>query len=425
MQAFLDHWLPGGAHRAVALALLLAMCAYLAALPWVTGPGLFEIWHYAGSVFTGHAASGDYDYARLKPEGQNFYKLSPAFTLFPMWPLSRLPIAPACALFNVLNALCLAAGLIAFLSRLRPAFAPSTAFAAGVVFLALFDLNINGIYGQVTGILVGCMLGGIAAFASGRMVLAGALLAYASNVKLYPLVVALLLCTAQKPRYLLSFAAFLVFFYLSPALVVGWHANLEFHKSLFALLLKEGNYQYHFTEIHHHYSLRAFLQNFFGPLPGAPLNALTAGVALALAVGWFRRFRSGMPSGSDLALFLLNAFPFILLFNTRTEGPATVHMGALYAVLLVQAFAMPKGPGRRAYALVLILTIFTLSFSITDLGKALHVNKFFWKYNLRTLPVLLLMALSAWALWSPGVQAALLGRIGSPPGEIAPRAATP
>lgn len=401
MKDFFKLWLPTPATRVVAALLVAVFFAYLAALVQITGPMLFEIWHFAGRVIFNHARVGDYAYEHLRPAHENYYKLSPAFTVFPMALFGPWPLKAAGAVFNVLNGLCAAAGLAALLSVYRPPRPMGVAAVMLLLTLGLFDLHINGAYGQVTGLMVGAMLMGLACFKKGHLLTAGFFLAWAANAKLFPLVPALLLATSFKPRYLLGFFGGLVFFLLMPALFLGWTANLEFHKSLYRLLTIEKDFIYAATEVHYHYGIRAFLQANVGLKMGGGFNVLPALWAIVLATGWALHLRTsrGHLSPQALALLVLNSFSFILLFNTRTEGPATVLMGAIYVLLLVQIWGMARGMGRNLLAIFLALSFFTLSLSTTDAGKVLGVNRFFWEHNLRTLPVMALMALSTMALF--------------------------
>lgn len=409
----LDVWFPTTATRVTAAALAAILLTYLGLQVQLVGPMLFEIWHHAGRVIRSHAEAGLYDYDKLRPSWENYYKLSPSFTVFPMALFGPWPVKPAGAVFNVLNGLAAAAGILALLSCLRPPRALGPGMVALFVLLALFDLHINAAYGQVTGLLVGAMLGGIALYSRGHLLAAGILLAWAANVKLYPLVPALLLATQLKPRYLLGLFGGLLLWLLWPALVLGWTANLEFHKSLYLLLTNEKDFIYAPGEVHFHYGIRAFLQANFGLKMGGGFNLLPALVALVLAFGWWRQIKTrvGLPPGPVLALMIHTSFAFILLFNTRTEGPATVLMGAIYLLLLLQMLAMDKGPGRLALLLGLILTVFTMSLSTTDVGKVLGVNKFFWQHNLRTVPVLALMVGSTLALFHGPTFQFLCGRV--------------
>ncbi len=274
MKPFFLHYFPTRRHLLIFGLLLAALLGYLVTVPFLSiGNNLFDLFRYAGGVIFENASRGDYDYEHLRPAAYNYYKMSPLFAVIPLSLLAQIPDIPAGIFWQILGMFLYLAGVIWFFSTLPLAPQKPTVLASALfTFLVFFDLNINGVYLQSNAIIAGGTLLGLAFYFQKRFFLAGLALAVVTNIKLLPIIPALLLMTGLKPRFILSFFGCLAMTYLAPSLFFGWHGNLEFHKSLFRILSMDGNYKYGNEEVHFHYGIRAFIQSNWGIVPGTAFN---------------------------------------------------------------------------------------------------------------------------------------------------------
>ncbi|MBL8991888.1 MAG: hypothetical protein JNM63_01020, partial [Spirochaetia bacterium] len=81
LKLFLKTYFPHPGQRIVFGALALLLLAYLCAVPFLgqTGILIYKMYYHVGGHFLSNAASGDTDYAHLRPPAENYYKMSPLF----------------------------------------------------------------------------------------------------------------------------------------------------------------------------------------------------------------------------------------------------------------------------------------------------------------------------------------------------------
>ncbi len=117
-------------------------------------------------------------------------------------------------------------------------------------------------------------------------------------------------------------------------------------------------------------------------------------------------------------MLLFFSFTFLLLFNTRSEGPSNVYLGPIYGILFWNLLRFSRESTAAGIKVlvwsIFILTVFVMSFSLTDLGKLLGVNKLVWIYNLRTPFVALLFLVSFASLFSQPLRRLLYAETPTP-----------
>lgn len=167
-------------------------------------------------------------------------------------------------------------------------------------------------YAQSNALIVGLMLIGLAEFKEGRQGWAGFFLALATNLKVFPFFLALLLFKQGNRRYFSVFALTLITSLFVPALHVGWQPNLTFLKEWVEILGSDMQGRGILD-----------LQTVLGQ--GRWLSFLILGIT---SIGFWGRF-------SDRELpWISAALSAILLTNPRTELPSFVIAGVALLFLV-------------------------------------------------------------------------------------------
>ncbi len=410
---FFAQYLPKRNQQVLFFLVLGLLLTYVALVPWLVGNTLFELFYEAGRRIVPNLLNGDFDYKHLRPDTQNYFKLSPFFALFPLHVLSHFPFKPTLVFWLLLNAGLYLWGSIYLLTTFKYKVQAGLWFAFLFAFVNL-DLQINAAYGQVGGFLVGGSLLAIALFYRQKWVLAGIVLAFVTNMKLLPIIIFLLLATSLQSRFILSFLFALLFFYGAPALLFGWTANLGIHRGLLDVLAIDTQIRYADFEVHYHYGLRSFLQANWNWVPGVTYNLVPGIVGGLIGLGVFIKRKTILTlSNASLATFLCLAISYILLFNTRTEGPSTLFVDTIFGAMLARVFSTWGEPDKnlRTFLILVFVSLFLmLSISITDLGKLLQFHRFFWKHNGRTVAVMLLMLFSLVLLYNDSFRQKIWGK---------------
>lgn len=419
LKTFFTTYLPTPGQKIAFAVVASILLAYLCAVPFQGQAGImiYKMYYHVGGHFLANASVGDTDYTHLRPSDENYYKMSPLFAIVPLWILSLIPRSLSSVIWQLLSFTVYLVGILSLFSSLRSRPEKTSIFFAFVFSLViLFDLNANGAYLQSNAIIAGLMLLGLAFYRQGRLVLSGAVLSLSVNYKLLPIIAVLLLATGLRWRFVVSFAGFLTFWIMIPAVAIGWKTNLEFLSSWARILATDTSYRYGDQEVHFQYGLRAFLQSNWGLVPGPRFNLIPFAFGLVAGLGFLLRFRTLTRSSFQLLLVL--SISYILLFNTRTEGPSTVFMGAAYGILFINLLRFSERSKHKATAFVFwiffAVLFFTLSLSITDFGKVLHVNRIFWNYNLRTLGVAALFLVSLLSVFVDPLRGILFGTDNTP-----------
>jgi len=315
------------------------------------------------------------------------FKYSPLFgVLFTPFPL--LSIKAGGGLWQFLNFLVFMMGLLAYIIQAFSQKVPLHAILDRpyklVILLVLTSNELLGalMNAQINPLICGMMLLGLVLYARRHYLSAGLTLALASNFKLFPLCLALLLLWDFRLRYWLGFwAAFLISFFL-PALMIGWDWNLELLRTWHAVLTSD------FAIAHDSRSLLRFLRLYFDFQQDGWYYAFVAANIAFLCLG-YRFFFSTCRENGVKILFPLIAL-FILLFNHRSENALFVFacpvFVALYLILLEKRMADESA---LAELILLPVSYFLISVAYSDLVPE-RVSELFNVLHMKTLGALLL-----------------------------------
>ncbi|OGW14944.1 MAG: hypothetical protein A3K09_06390 [Nitrospinae bacterium RIFCSPLOWO2_12_FULL_47_7] len=306
-----------------------------------------------------------YPYPREAVEFHAGYKYSTLFGVL-FYPIQALPFELGRFLWILINFSVFMLGLGTFLVHVFKnknhtlAALLDKPYKLAILLILIFnEMSVSIKIGQANSLICGMMLLGLAFYAQGRNFSAGIILALASNFKIFPLALALLLLWDFRQAYWKSFLLGYIAALLLPALVLGWSWNMEmlmaWHKTLFLDFNTESKL-----------SLMTFLEanfNFNGSLVYRGFVVLNI---LLLCVGYRFSF-SASRSGGLRFLYPLTAL-FILLFNHRSEIELFVLVSPVYALMFL-AILEKINEGRNATQEITFLAIgyFLITHLRTDL----------------------------------------------------------
>lgn len=375
--------------------LLALVTVFLMQVPVSQEPGAYETFYLAVEKFKdGGSPYGNYGY--------DLYKYSPTFLFVPLYLLSFLPLILGAITWQTLSLLVYYFGMRQLLQQFKQVVKPTALFSLLFIFYALSDLNINGTHGQSNTLLVGFMVLSLALYFRGQFVWAALSLAFVTNMKLFPIALTLLLFLDLKKRFIswtfiwhivLALVPFVVWgSSVSHSLYSGWLGNLLIDEKI-----SMGKY------VHFYLSVRPFLEANFGIIWGKTYFIFVLLNAMLLALGvWRMKLQTGLRSSfgkSQLLLIFNVALLFMLVFNTRTEGPTLVLMAPIYVISLWWVFNHLTGRDRKA-ALWFIFFIFILvSQSTSDLFKGTIIQTYSWDHNLRALGIFLMYLVHVYLLF--------------------------
>ena len=397
MIASLNYFFPQKKHRLILGILVFVLFAYLISVA-LKGSGVFETYYLAAK----HLSRGLDPYAAYP--GFNYFKYSPFFIHLPMSILALFPLTMAALLWQIGNTLLYLISLMHLFSGIKKKnFKPTLAFAFFFPLLACLDLNSNGIYLQSNTLVASGLLLSISFYHRGKYLASAMILAYVTNVKIFPIVLALLLSLEGNKKFIYSSIAFNVLFLLSPAffhslettkmLYVGWWKVLTIDKSL----------SFGREEIHHYLGLRPVLKVLFDVefnqyyfLFGASIGGL-----IGLTYFFKKKFNQ-----SDLNQLLVIALTYILIFNPRTEGPSLVLMGPVYAIVFWGLYTNDvwRGYKKTLAWLFFISGFFLISLSCTDLMKNTAFQEWVWNNNLRGIGIIFFFKIVILSLFWPNLK---------------------
>lgn len=377
--------------------LFLLLC-YVIYIPIKNGLMIYKVFYFAGENFQ----AGNNPYTTLIP-GQTEYKYGMFFLTFPIALLSYLPELASVIVWQILNVLIYSIGFVYFfkvtVNNEDKAFQPNIIFILVFSMFLLFDIQINGVHNQSNGILIGLILIGISLFKSNKLILSGLVLAYATNMKLIPIIIVLLLFTRFKWKFIISYFVSNIILLLLPALFIGWGNNIDWHLSWVNILARDFNL-YFGDWAKNFLSVRAFIESNFNISPGWEFNIIPFILGSIIGLMFIIRFRKD--SCTNIKLMSSLGICYILLFNPRTEGPSLLLLSPVYAILFLGLYKN-RILNRKLKIFLYIFTglcYFTTSLSTTDITSNTIVNKVFWDHNLRTIGVFLVFALSFTSLFN-------------------------
>jgi len=311
-----------------------------------------------------HLVEGRNLYLDFPGEHFDNFLYSPTFAVL-MAPFSVLPIAPSLVLWNVVNALVMAAGI-----RSLPGLdGRARALFAWFILLEFVGAAQNS---QTNPAIVGLLLLAFASAESRRAWAAGLLLALAGYVKIFPLAAGLVfLLYPERVRLVLSTAAWVLGLAFLPLLVV----------SPAALLWQYGNwFHLHTTSTHATglgLSVAQLLHSWFGFDPPRVLLLGLAGLATALPLLRPARFDDRAFRFAFLGALLM----WMIAFNHLTESPTFV---IAMAGIALWYFGQETTPLHRALLWGALLLV---SVTYSDLFPGEVRNRFLHPYGVKVLPV--------------------------------------
>ena len=245
-----------------------------------------------------------------------------AFAALLLLPFGLLPVRAAIWAWGTVQILCLLVVCALPVGRLLKLSRKEAVLYVGLIAICLPVLH-NFAWGQVSVLMVACVLGAFHAHTANRRILAGSLLAFAAAIKYYPALFVLYFLIKRDGRALAAFVvAGLVFYAALPAVVLGpsgwvafesasWHALADT-----AWVSADINSQYIV-----HVGLRWIaLLGLPGASPACALALTLVGVVvgcLSIAATWRLQHR---PSLNESALSLTALF-LALPFLVKTSWP--------------------------------------------------------------------------------------------------------
>lgn len=352
----------------------------------------FETFYLAGQ----HWLQGLDPYAVY--EGYDFYKLSPTF-LLPLIGFAQLPFVVSAVLWQFLSIALFALALVGLL-RYLPLNQPlSLGWSLFLPFLLLTDFQLNGTYLQSNTLVVSVMVLGWLAYVEQRWILAALLLAWVSNMKLYPLVLMLMLFVDWRWRFIVASLLAHLLLLLLPFMVWGQAQSTLLYDSWLERLLMDKTITYGEPWGHFFLGLKPFLEVNFGWVLHQGYGVVLLVSALWVAAPVLLLRRVGNFSMNALWLLLVTALAWILLFSTRTEGPTLVLIAPIYAYALWWIMQRQSIRLRRFGLWLLVLTFVLTSLSTSDLFRGSIIHELSWQHNLRAIGLMIAFAFTSVVLW--------------------------
>jgi hypothetical protein len=276
------------------------------------------------------------------------YRYSPLFAVG-LTPFALLPDCLGGALWKALNALIYAAGLVTWARRVLPARLDRS--QAGILSLLALPVSLHSLYiGQANCLMLGAVLFGLAAAASGKWNRSAAWLALATLIKGYPLALAMMLAVLYPRRFALRFAAalgiglLLPFAFQWPGVVAGQYASWWHHLQDSTIIMRERlrSVDYLFEIAGHPLSPRTF--GLMEVLAGAAV------LGLCLLHAW-----QTADLREQLTRVSLLFAAWVVLFGPATETCTYIVIAPAVAWALLEAFLSPTAWATRLYLLACLL----------------------------------------------------------------------
>lgn len=282
------------------------------------------------------------------------YKYSPLFGVL-FHPFQYLPLKWGPFLWIVLNFCVFMAALGVFLchsyrSKDGSALLRQPGVLVTLLVLIFNETMVSTLSSQANSLVCGLMLLGLVFYSLNRDFEAGLILALASNFKVFPLALALLLLLDFRARYWMAFWGAFVIALVLPAIVLGWSWNMEllsaWHRTLFLDFNTESKL-----------SLMKFLaQNFsFGE---SRLYKGFIGLNMLLLCAIYRYYCSARTATRNLRYLYSLAALFILLFNHRTEIELFVLASPVYAVMFLDIMEKRNGGENTVWEIFILVTAY-------------------------------------------------------------------
>lgn len=337
--------------------------------------------------------------------GQQPHKTNTRF-LLPLIGLAQLPFVASAVTWQLISTLLFFAAMLGWLRHMPLNTSLTLGWSLCLPFLLLTDFQLNGTYLQSNTLVVAVMLLGWLAYVEQRWLLAALLLAWVSNMKLYPLVLTLMLFVDLRWRFIRY--SILAHFFLLVSLYIVWDPIQVtlLYDSWFERLFTDKTITYGGSWGHFFLGLKPFLEVNFGWVLHQGYGVILVLSALWVAIPVFLlRWHQCVFSLAVLRLLLVTALAWILLFSTRTEGPTLVLIAPIYAYALWWLMEMEALAWRRLGLLLLVLTFLLTSLSTSDLFRGTIIHELSWQHNLRTIGLILAFMFTSLLLWLEALRA--------------------
>jgi hypothetical protein len=331
-------------------------------------------------------------------EGFDYYKMSPTFLLV-LIGFAQLPFFAAAMLWQFVSIVLFFIAIVWIMRSLPLKNRLGFGLSLFLPFLLLVDFQLNGTHLQSNTIMLSVAMLGLLFYTQGRYVLAAILIAWAANMKIYPLVLMLLLFLDLRWRFIVSSLLAHVVLLLLPYVFLGIdQANILYHR-WYELLLIDKTFTYD-DWVHHFISLKAFLEsNFNWILQEDYVWVILISAALVAIPAIWLRIKSGFFSVETQFLLLAVSMAWILLFSTRTEGATLVLTAPIYTYALWWVMNFDDVFVRRIAISGLVFVFFLTSMSTSDIFRHTWVHPFMWQHNVRTVGLMLAFLFSVGVLW--------------------------
>jgi len=306
-----------------------------------------------------HLLQGRDIYQLFPDDHWDLYKYSPAFALcFGL--LSWMPDAIGLVLWNLLNALCLFAGV-----RLLPGL--TTEKKSWILLFCVLEMLLSIQNTQSNGLMAGLVVLAFALAERQRYILSTLCIVFSFYIKIYGALAFVFYLFYPGKLKLMGWSIFwMVFFAVVPLVVVSGSQLLFLYKSWLHLLANDRSASIGL-------SVMGLLETWFKVNISKNLVALVGLVLFLLPLMYVRRY-------NDLTfrlLYLASALIWMVIFNHKAESPTYI---IVMSGIGIWYFCQAPDPVNR---ILLILAFLLISMSISDLVPAPIRNGFIRPYGIK------------------------------------------
>jgi hypothetical protein len=248
-------------------------------------------------------------------EGLDFFKYSPLAGLM-IIPFSRLIDELGTFLFVFFQYWLFFWGFWRWAQSTGIRIAQSRAFMIVAFVSVITDVTLSVQICQVNAAIFGLMLLAAAQHAESKYLKSGFLLSLATNLKLFPFTLGLCFLTDFKKKFWASYLSGLVFWFVLPAVFLGFSYNLQLLQEWLGLMSWDQTRNLEMLDIGN------FLELHFG-VSQSLRNPLAVGSGLLIGLGAFWVFRKNRLDLVNRYLIPVNAL-YILLFSYLSESATSV-----------------------------------------------------------------------------------------------------
>jgi hypothetical protein len=300
------------------------------------------------------------DIYQLFPEDHwDLYKYSPAFALcFGL--LSWMPDAIGLLLWNLINTLCLFAGV-----RLLPGL--SNEKKSWILLFSLLEMLLSIQNTQSNGLMAGLIVLAFALAERSKYALSTLCIVFSFYIKIYGALAFIFYLFYPGKLKLAGWSIFwMILFALLPLLAVNSHQLTFLYQSWLNLLLNDRSASVGM-------SLMGILETWFHLSPSKNGIALAGLLLFLLPLIHWRRYKEY----TFRLLYLASVLIWMVIFNHKAESPTFVIVTAGVGIWY---FSQRADPLNRV---LLILSFFLISMSVSDLVPAFVRNDFIRPYQIK------------------------------------------